>query len=186
MKKWLARTALILVGLIIGAVVGAGFVVYYFAENLKTVNQMFALGYCAWESEEALFQYKNGNTELAKHSLEHYALISEGFKEFNHKTNTNFIPASADLGFTYVRLGNIAEKEGDVNAAKEYFQKALENYKHHCDQNNIKREYTEESFRAFVNKLDEKNKETVRMPFSAVLSLEKNKNVSNTKMKADE
>ena len=98
----------------------------------------------------------------------------------------SFIPASADLSFTYVRLGNIAEKEGDVNAANEYFKKALENYKEHCAQNNIEREYTVESFRALVNRFDERNKETVRMPFTAVLFLEKSKSVSNTKMKADE
>jgi tetratricopeptide (TPR) repeat protein len=168
MKTSIKNLFLVAVGTIIGSLIGGGAVLYFTRATLKTGTEMLALNFSAWEAEEAYYQYRTGNADLARYALEHAAGIFGAFDRFNDEHNHQVTPAAADLAFTYIRLGILAENNGNVKTANEYFDKALENYRKYCLQNSIDREYTAESLKNMVNKIDTKG-EVSRRPFASVL-----------------
>lgn len=170
MKTSMKKLGLFAVGIIIGILIGGGAVLYFTKVTLKTGTEILALNFSAWEAEEAYYQYKTGNADLARYALEHAAGIFEAFDRFNDEHNYQVTPAAADLAFTYVRLGILAERNGQMETANEYFNKALKSYRKYCLQNSIDREYTVESLKNMVNKIDAKG-ESSRRPFVSVLSL---------------
>lgn len=169
MTKWISRIILVLAGLILGIGIGASVAYYYFTITLQTAGEMLAMNYAAWESEEAYFYYKNENYDLAEQSFFHLLKIHEGFEALNKKNGRNIVSADADMSFTYIRLGKIAEKRGQKEKAEEYYKEALNHYQKYCKQIGIEKEYTIQNLLDLIDKIDSKEPAPELRPFSSVL-----------------
>jgi hypothetical protein len=171
MKKWISRISLVFLGAVFGALAGGWFVYDFSRDAFKYTAEMLALNYSAWEAEVAFYHYKNSDSVIAKHSLEHYAEICNGFIKYNDRHNRQLTPAEADLAFTYIKLGFLAEKDGYSDVAQKYYEMALDSYTKYCKNNKIDRSYTVESLKELVAKLD--GNENKPRDFASVLFIDK-------------
>jgi len=114
-------------------------------ELQEVVNDFQLMAFLAWEIEEASEPYYKGNFEVAKYTLSHAAKILEFYAE----QEASKITAGQDLAFVYVRLGKIAESEGNNHAKQEYFASGAVAYN-----NATNRSYSPEQLVALFDKLD--------------------------------
>jgi hypothetical protein len=112
-SKWLSRILFLSSGLILGLIGGIILTSTLSSKVTKTATDLISLNSRAWEANQAMNAYLNGNPEMARYALNHYADILKFY--YDNKNHDGFPEATAqDLSFTYIRLGRIAKsKEAD-------------------------------------------------------------------------
>ncbi len=147
MKKTLLIGAGIGVGVIIGILIS-----YQIQKSVfKTAYERVTLGFKAWEGAEAADAYKTGNAETARFTLLHFAKVLEFF--YNNKDKDDSPEATAqDLAFSYVRLGKLAQIQGNQKEAEEYFSKGFGVYKKFKE--SMGKDASREKLISLVEKLD--------------------------------
>ncbi len=165
MNKKMSRFLFLLSGIIVGAVIGGSAVYYMTTTTIRAGAELLAANYVNWETEGAYYQYKTGEIDLAEQSFMHLLQIYEGLPiAIDNDT------VLADIGFTYIRLGEIASTKGQELKATGYFQLGLESYRKYCAVKGIDKEYTIESLRQLIARIDSQEPAKAPKPLSTIFS----------------
>ncbi len=149
--------SLVLLGIVLGGIAGIAGTTYWHEHTWKELQPYtYGLGilqHLAFEGEEALEPYLDGNLEGAIYAMQHYTKILQFYRDqqFYQQMNlqlANKETLTSDLILTQLRLGNLYEKRGDHEQAKQSYQRALHLAKE------LGKEKTIEEWRAIVERID--------------------------------
>jgi hypothetical protein len=113
-----AGVASLIVGIALGFVIGV--------RVTRGTAEMSEMALVVWQGQSAILQYQHANDRGAEKALLEYADALQRIQVGRNRFLSDGTVA-ADMTLTYVRLANIAARQGDESRAHVYISRAQEN-----------------------------------------------------------